>query len=118
VGGHAIDALTADLALRPATGEETFVAFGQEGAEHPEPGEIVFVEGDRVLVRRWIWRQAHHTLTMPETSAIEFNVDGLPPARRADVETACKDLAVLTDEFCGGSARVHVLTRGDPRMVL
>jgi hypothetical protein len=37
--------------LRPATGDESFVPFGSEEAEHPEPGEIVFAEGATVLTR-------------------------------------------------------------------
>lgn len=86
VGGHAIDVLTRDIALRPATGNEAFVPFGSDQAEHPAPGEVVFVEGDTVLTRRWTWRQANHTLTLPTSTAVEINVDGLPPVPRPEVE--------------------------------
>jgi DNA/RNA-binding domain of Phe-tRNA-synthetase-like protein len=85
-GGHAIDVVTTDIELRFASGEETFVPFGSQDPEHPLPGEIVFVEGDTVLTRRWTWRQANHTLTLPETKAIEFNLDGLPPVPRAELQ--------------------------------
>jgi DNA/RNA-binding domain of Phe-tRNA-synthetase-like protein len=117
-GSHAIDTLTGDIALRPATGAESFVPFGAEAVEHPSAGEIVFVEGETVLARRWIWRQANHTLTMPETTAIEFNVDGLPPASRAEVDAACRDVMALTAEFCGGGSRIEVLSRENPRISL
>ena len=66
-GGHAIDEVEEDIILRPANGEETFVPFGSDQVEHPIPGEIVFVEGNTVLTRRWSWRQANHTLTLPTT---------------------------------------------------
>jgi DNA/RNA-binding domain of Phe-tRNA-synthetase-like protein len=118
VGGHAIDVLTADIALRPATGAEEFIAFGSAEIEHPAMGEFVFAEGDKVLTRRWIWRQAHHTLTLPETKAIEFNIDGLPPVTAADVQEAGKDVMDLVGRFCGGSARFAVIDRLIPTLSL
>jgi DNA/RNA-binding domain of Phe-tRNA-synthetase-like protein len=118
VGGHAIDVLTSDIALRCATGRETFVPFGSDRPEHPLPGEVVFVEGETVLTRRWTWRQANHTLTLPETRAIEINVDGLPPATMAEVEAACVDLETLVRKFCGGRIRREVLSAAYPRMSL
>jgi len=117
-GGHAIDEVEQDIALRPATGEEVFVAFGSDETEHPDPGEIVFVEGQTVLTRRWSWRQANHTLTLPSTKAIEFNVDGLPPVPESEVEEVCRETMALVDRFCGGRARYKILSRDKPRIPL
>jgi DNA/RNA-binding domain of Phe-tRNA-synthetase-like protein len=117
-GGHAIDLLNGDIELRFATGDEDFVPFGSEEMEHPLPGEVVFVEGNTVLTRRWTWRQANHTLTLPETRAIEFNVDGLPPVTRGEIETACAEVAELIRRFCGGTSRVDYLTAETPRISL
>lgn len=110
VGGHAIDVITEDMALRPATGDEGFIPFGSDQLEHPEPGEIIFAEGNTVLTRRWCWRQATHTLTLPATTAIEFNIDGLSPVTRQDVEGICREFAALIQRFCGGQARFDVIT--------
>ena len=117
-GGHAIDLLNGDIELRFATGDEDFVPFGSEETEHPLPGEVVFVENNTVLTRRWTWRQGNHTLTLPETRAIEFNVDGLPPVTRAEIESACAEVAELVQRFCGGSTRVDYLTADHPRISL
>ena len=117
-GGHAIDVVRDDIELRFAAGDETFVPFGSDAPEHPLPGEVVFVEGDVVLTRRWTWRQANHTLTLPETTAIEFNVDGLPPVTTDEVLSACEDLADLVGRFCGGSGRVELLTKDHARISL
>ncbi|MBN2346173.1 MAG: hypothetical protein JXO51_07255 [Candidatus Aminicenantes bacterium] len=116
VGGHAIDVLTQDIALRPATGAEEFIPFGSDAPEHPLPGEFIFAEGNTVLTRRWIWRQARHTLTLPETTAIEFNIDALLPAGAADLETAAKDAMDLIVRFCGGRTRFEIFNRGNPRI--
>jgi DNA/RNA-binding domain of Phe-tRNA-synthetase-like protein len=117
-GGHAIDVLTEDIALRPATGDEVFTALGSDQVENPVPGEIVFVEGNTVLTRRWTWRQGNHTLVVPETTAIEFNVDGLPPVEVAEVEEACREIMELIERFCGGSTRYEILTEQNPKMKL
>lgn len=118
VGGHAIDVLTQDIALRPASGDEEFMAFGTDEIEHPLAGEFIFVEGSKVLTRRWIWRQANHTLTLPDTTAVEFNLDGLPPLAAADLEAAAGDIMELVGRFCGGSARFAILDRNNPRLGL
>jgi len=117
-GGHAIDVLTGDIALRPATGREEFTPFGSDKMEHPLPGEVIFAEGDAVLTRRWTWRQANHTLTRLETRAIEFNVDGLPPVTPAEVEQACGEIIDLLGLFCGGETRWEILSESHPRLGL
>ncbi len=118
VGGHAIDLLKGDIALRLATGGEEFVAFGTTEIEHPLPGEVIFAEGNTVLTRRWTWRQANHTLTLLETTAIEFNVDGLPPVPVSEVEQACAEVVELVQRFCEAKARVEMLSEGNPKISL
>ena len=117
-GGHAIDVLTSDIHLRAATGQEEFQAFGSEEVEHPLPGEIIFAEGNRAITRRWTWRQANHTLTLPTTKAIEFNIDGLPPVPEEEVREICIALSGQIERFCGGSTRWDILTKDNPRISL
>lgn len=117
-GGHAIDVLTQDISLRLATGDETFTPLGSDQAEPPQPGEIIFAEGTTVLTRRWTWRQSNHTLTLPATKAVEYNVDGLPPVPVSEVDEICRRLGGLIREFCGGRTRYEILTREHPRMKL
>lgn len=115
-GGHAIDVVSEDLALRPASGNEIFTPFGSDEEEHPEAGEIIFAEGDTVLTRRWTWRQANHTLLTLDTRAVEFNVDGLAPVSRDDVKTVCGEIVDLVQEFCGGTARIELLSQDCPSL--
>ena len=116
MGGHAIDVVKQDLILRPAAGKEEFVPFGSKQIEHPDPGEIIFVEGNTVLTRRWSWRQANHTLALPETTSIEFNVDGLPPVSESEVENICRETMQLIERFCGGDTRYEILSQINPRI--
>ena len=117
-GAHAIDRLTGDISLRLADGTENFIALGSEELEHPLPGEVIFAEGSTVLTRRWVWRQGSHTLAQPESTAIEFNIDGLPPTSLESVEQAGKDTAALISQFCGGQLHWEVLSEAHPRMRL
>ena len=117
-GSHAIDVLKGDIELKFATGQEEFIPFGTNDLEHPLPGEVVFVERDQVLTRRWTWRQANHTLTLPDSTAVEFNVDGLPPVTREEVEQACKEVADLVSCYCGGTSRIDYLTAETPTVSL
>jgi len=114
VGGHAIDFVSQDIVLRPATGEEEFIPFGSDQVENPLPGEIILTEGNIAITRRWTWRQANHTLTLPSTTAIEFNVDGLPPVPYSEIEAACRELGDLIVEHCGGRTRFEILTKENP----
>jgi DNA/RNA-binding domain of Phe-tRNA-synthetase-like protein len=117
-GAHAIDVLEGDIALRSATGAERFVAFGSTATEHPLPGEVIFTEGDKVLTRRWTWRQAQHTLTLPESRAVEFNIDGLPPLPPAEVAQAGAEIIELVERYCGGRAHFALLDRDHPAVAL
>ena len=117
-GGHALDAIQSDISLRPADGSEEFIPFGSEEMEHPDPHEFVFVEGNTVLTRRWSWRQANHSLTLPSTKIIEFNIDGLPPVSMDEVELVARDMFDLVGRFCGGELSVQYITRDTPSISL
>lgn len=117
-GGHAIDVVDNDMELRLATGDELFTPLDSDQVEHPVPGEVIFVEGKVVLTRRWTWRQGRHTLVAPTTTAVEYNVDGLPPVPVSEVENACHEIAGLIQKFCGGDSRYEVLTQANPRVKL
>jgi DNA/RNA-binding domain of Phe-tRNA-synthetase-like protein len=116
VGGHAIDVVEHDIELRLARGDEEFIAFGTQILEQPLPGEVIFVEENTVLTRRWTWRQANHTLVVQETKAIEINVDGLPPVTRSEVETICKEVMLLVEHYCGGQCSYAILNVENPQV--
>ncbi len=118
VGGHSMDELTQDISLCLAIGEEEFVPFGLTEVEHPLPGEVIFVEGNTVLTRRWTWRQANYTLTLPETTSLEFNIDRLPPVELEEVHVIANQVMGLVEEFCGGKMRYEILNADHRQMML
>jgi len=118
VGGHSMDDLKQDIALRFADGNEDFTPFGSDVLEHPATGEIIFAEGNIVLTRRWVWRQSNHTLTLPETRSIEVNIDALPPLSVRDVERICEETMHMIYKYCGGKTRYEILDAEHPKMSL
>jgi DNA/RNA-binding domain of Phe-tRNA-synthetase-like protein len=118
VGGHSMDDLTKNIELRLATGEEEFIPFGSTETEHPLTGEVIFAEGNTVLTRRWTWRQANYTLTLPETRSIEINIDRLPPVEMEEIHAIANQVIGLVEGFCGGRMRYEVLDINNPQMKL
>jgi len=116
VGGHATDVVTGNIALRPAAGDENFVPFGQLAEEPPEKGEFILSEGNKVLARRWIWRQANHTLVLPETTALVVNIDFLPPVTDGEADAITGEMREMIEKFCGGTLRTDILSRGHQRI--
>ena len=116
VGGHSLNAVKQNIALCAATGEEAFIPFGSDQAEHPDKGEFIFTEGSVVLTRRWVWRQSNHTLTELSTTYIEFNLDGLPPIGMKEILEVCEEISDLIRQFCGGEFSFQVLNKTNPAM--
>jgi DNA/RNA-binding domain of Phe-tRNA-synthetase-like protein len=113
-GGDDLDAVRGDLALRLAEGEERFVPLGGEEAEHPEPGEAVYVDDEQVLCRRWNWRQGEGTKVLPSARNALINIDCLPPVGLAEAETLAVELAELVRASCGGSVRHCLISAREP----
>ncbi len=123
IGGHAIDGLQPDdqLVLGYASGAEAFEPLGGDPVEHPLAGEVIFfvAPANRVMTRRWTWRQGELTKLQRTTTAAVINIDGLPPVTRSDVETIAADLATLVSMYCGGATtEVKVLSADTPEQEL
>jgi DNA/RNA-binding domain of Phe-tRNA-synthetase-like protein len=90
VGGENLDALTSDLTLTFATGDEPFdtQSGGEVQIEHAEPGEVVWVDSSGVSCRRWNWRQCYRTRLTEETGNAWFVLDRLPPYSLDDLRAA------------------------------
>jgi DNA/RNA-binding domain of Phe-tRNA-synthetase-like protein len=117
-GGHSLDDVKEDIHLRPAKGDEEFIPFGSETGEHPDPGEVILASGSIVLTRRWIWRQANFTLTLPETKSLIFNLDGLPPLGESELQEIAAEMMTLIRNFCGGTMEYALLKKATPEISL
>ena len=108
-----MDSVEGDVTLGRAISDETFAPiFKPEEIEHPDSGEVIYVNRPtkRVLCRRWNWRNADFPKLAAETRNLAINVDGMMPAiGRPEIEEAAEGLKELLLRFCGGRTSVHYL---------
>jgi lysyl-tRNA synthetase class 2 len=112
-GGDDMNSVRGDVTLGRAVSDETFAPiFKPEEIEHPDAGEVIYVnrQTGKVLCRRWNWRNADFSKLSPETRNLAINVDGMMPAiGRAEIEQAAEELKGLLLRYCGGNPEVHYL---------
>jgi len=112
-GGDDIDTVVDDMTLGRAVSDETFAPiFKPEEVEHPETGEVIYVNrhSKRVMCRRWNWRNADFSKITPSTKNLAINVDGLLPAiSRQEIEQAAGELGELILRYCGGTVSIRYL---------
>jgi DNA/RNA-binding domain of Phe-tRNA-synthetase-like protein len=118
-GVHPLPLPLCSLDLRRSSPGDTFIPADGGAAEAPPTGEIVLACGHDVLTRRWTWRQAANTQTLPDSARVFFNIDGLPPVQQDDVLVAMEDVIRLVQEYCGGAiVQSGLLTADHPALAL
>lgn len=113
-------ATTGTTTVRFADGGERFTDLGSGELQHPDPGEVVFVD-DAGLVksRRWCWRQSAESAAGERTDEILVTVEGHHETAAEDVAAALADLIALLDEHRpGAEMRSAVLSASDPALEL
>jgi DNA/RNA-binding domain of Phe-tRNA-synthetase-like protein len=108
-GGDDLDRVEGNLCLTLAKGNEPFTPLGSAAVEYPAPGEVIYVDDNKVMCRCWNWRQGDQTKLGPETANVAINVDCLPPVLRGEAEAITRELADLVRQFCGGEVRYFLL---------
>lgn len=114
VGGCDTSRVHGDVMLCRATGHEPFVALNQTEVTYPKPPEVVYRDQERVLCRRWNWREADSAKLSPETHSILLVVEGLPPVGGREVEAATVELSEQIRNFTGGVVSTSLLCASRP----
>ena len=108
-GGDDLDKVDGKLCLTLARGDEPFTPLNSEAIEYPAPGEVIYVDDNKVMCRRWNWRQGDQTKITPATTNVAINVDCLPPMLKDEAKAITGELADLVREFCGGKVTYFLL---------
>jgi len=121
LGADDLAMVSGDIAFRLSRPGDTFfdmsgeAGAGEEGGgpqlDPPKEGEVVYADAEKVLCRRWNWRQDARSLVGADTTAaivtVQANGEG-------DLDAAVADLTVLISRFCGGSVAVAIADRNRP----
>jgi lysyl-tRNA synthetase class 2 len=101
--------LPGDLRLGFAQGDETFAPLFKPAAfDNPS-------QSNKVMCRRWTWRNADFSKITPDTKEIAVNIDIMtPPFAEADVNDITKEMAALLEKYCSASTTCYQLHPGSP----
>jgi len=96
VAAFDVERIATPVEVRFATGTERFTDLVSDDVGLPDPGEVVFVDREGVVVaRRWCWRQSRQSATGAATTRVLFVVEGHHEAAERDVAGALADLTAL-----------------------
>ena len=113
-----LDRVDGDLEVRPATGTEQYLSFAGE-EEHPEPGEVVFVDrAHRAHARRWTNRQSAASAVRADTRTVLVVAEALHDTAGRDVAALVGTLARQIAETWSTRPVTAVLTAPEPRFTV
>jgi DNA/RNA-binding domain of Phe-tRNA-synthetase-like protein len=113
MGGFDLDRIQGDIYLRFSGGGERFTPLGPAEAEETYSGEVVYADDERILTRRWNYRDCDETKITTETNNVVMFIDCTGEVPMETVRTALSDLQGLLYEFCGGAYESHLVNRID-----
>ena len=113
VGGDDIDKVDGNITLKFAQGDERFVELNSDEIKKPKLGEVVYVDDEEVLCRRWNWRECDKSKMNENTKNLTLVVEGLPPVTREEIEIIIQELSELVQKLCGGEISTKILDRNE-----
>lgn len=108
VGTHDIDSLSDDLYLRCTTLEDCQNEDNNINGDKLVEGEPVYISGNSVRTRRWLWRQLPAGRVSKSSQNFVFLIDGFT-CNKDTIETACNELAELINTLFGVVARTSTV---------
>jgi DNA/RNA-binding domain of Phe-tRNA-synthetase-like protein len=110
--------LQGSVTVHFADGSERYTTLGESEVDHPQPGEVVFSDENKlVIARRWCWRQSEQSAASAETRGAIITVEAHHPAGHRDIEAALNDLLALLQEYTGGNFISAVLDAEHPALI-
>lgn len=120
-GGDDLDAVSGDLRLDFARGDEQYVPLGRpEAREHPPVGEVVYLDtGDRdVFCRAWCWKNGDRSKLLPSTTRAAINVDVMNSGGEAALAPIAAELADWLTRYAGAEVECHVMSPDHPEFIV
>jgi DNA/RNA-binding domain of Phe-tRNA-synthetase-like protein len=103
------------ILVRFAKGDEHFTPLFEKTFEHPEPGEVIFMDGnDLVAARRWCWRQSDQSAARPDTHSVMIVTEAHHPGAEQVVQQAVADLEGFVAQYLGGELTSGMVNAKQP----
>ncbi len=114
MGGHDLNTLEGNIALRFAEGWEPFSPMGEGERITVPKGELVYRDDREVLTRNWVWRQCEKDKTTEKTRNLFIPIDVLGEVGQERADEIVAELSELIPRYFGGSVFKAVLNREKP----
>jgi len=115
LGAHDVDQAPGDIMVRFSQEGDYFIPFGTEEKETLENGELIYVAGDQVKTRRWIWRQSEIGKVTETSRNIFFPIDGFCD-NCEQVLRARDELAELVRQIFACNVKVGFIDKNNRKM--
>lgn len=112
LGGHDLADIHDDLSVGFTKGGEKFLPFGAQDYEPVEAGELVFISGDVVQTRKWVWRQSELGKMTLDTTDVFFQLTGFSDEPDSPLLKALDSLEETLKEF-GGTCQRFIVKPGN-----
>ncbi|MBS5049277.1 MAG: hypothetical protein KHZ29_05275, partial [Desulfovibrionaceae bacterium] len=112
-GGDDLDAVTGDLRLDFARGDECYVPLGRpDTLEHPPVDEIVYMDtGNKdVFCRAWCWKNGDRSKLLPSTTRAAINVDVMSADGEAALAPIAAELTGWLTRYAGAEVECHIMS--------
>lgn len=109
-GGYDLDTIRGDIFLRRSEGGEKFHPLGSSEVEQTNEHEIVYSDNEKILTRRWNYRDCNETKITTSTKNValftEAPKNAIPTKAIGDFIERLRSLLL---RFCEGSIECHII---------
>ncbi len=109
VGGEDLDKIKGDIFLKISNGSDKFTIIGSREDRPPFEGEIVYADGEKVICRKWNWRESDDTKVTEHTKNAFLVIDSIAPFN--SMNQALEEFENLVKKFCGANTVVFILDK-------
>ncbi|MEN6305887.1 MAG: phenylalanine--tRNA ligase beta subunit-related protein [Armatimonadia bacterium] len=119
VGGYDLDLVKGDVVLRFSGGGEAFRGIGADEDEYTDQGEVIYCDDERVLTRRWNYKDADATKVTPQSVNVVLCVEAPAAAIPSEAVEGCVEaMAEGLKAVCHGSWRTMICDATAPAVPL
>lgn len=100
VGGDDLQNIAGAVQLTYAKGDEPFTQLNSQEITYAKPGEVIYVDDEKIVCRRWNWRECDQTKITPETTQVMLYLEDIGGHSIQHLQQAQEELSqLLTDEL-------------------
>ncbi|HAE43081.1 MAG TPA: hypothetical protein DCG34_09225 [Clostridiales bacterium] len=111
LGGHDLRDIDEDLEVRITTDADKFLPFGEEDFEQVKAGELVFISGNKIQTRQWLWRQSELGKVRLDSTDVFFQLVGFEGDHGKKFNRAMRALENLISDRFEGSFETYEVNR-------